>query len=165
MNDEVLIRGAREEDLPDITRIYNNAILNTTATFDTEPKTIEDRAEWFSEHTDEFPLIVAAIGGRVVGWGSIGPYGERKAYRYTVENAVYVDCDYRGRGLGRLLLGELVKLASERGYHAMIALVVGGNEASARLHAGFGFELIGTMREVGWKFDRWLDILVYERIL
>lgn len=165
MIESIKVRRARNEDVPDIMDIYNYAILHTTATFDTEPKTLEDRLEWFGEHAEEYPVLVATVGERVVGWGSIRPFGERRAYRYTVENAIYIDCDCQGRGIGTALLRELLVAAEERGYHVMLALVVAGNDASEKLHEKFGFDEVGRMREVGRKFDRWLDLIVYEKKL
>ncbi|MCE5199767.1 MAG: N-acetyltransferase family protein [Armatimonadota bacterium] len=161
----IIIRRANEADVTDITRIYNYAILNTTATFDIEPKTIEDRMQWFHRYGDEYPLIVATVDGKVAGWALIRPFGQRKAYRYTVENAVYVDCDYQGKGVGTALLSELISLATDKEYHVILALIVGGNESSIKLHEKFGFEQAGVMREVGCKFDRWLDIIILQKIL
>ena len=165
MAEQVKIRRAREEDVPEIMDIYNYAILNTTATFDTEPKTFNDRIEWFKEHNEQYPLLVAVLNEKVVGWGSIRPFGTRKAYRYTVENAIYINCDYQGMGIGTTLLRELIAIAQDRKYHTMLALVVGGNDASEKMHRKFGFEQAGVMREVGRKFDRWLDIIIFEKML
>ncbi len=159
------IRRATINDVPAITRIYNHAIENTTATFDIEPKTLEDRREWFKSHSDKFPLIVADVDGNLAGWAAIRPYGTRAAYQYTVESAVYIDCDYQGQGIGLALMERLLTLATEQDYHAVLALVVGGNEASVKLHRRLGFEQTGVMREVGWKFGQWLDVLIFERIL
>lgn len=165
MTTRMIIRRATEADIPAITRIYNYAVQHTTATFDMEPKSLEDRTQWFHSHSDAFPLIVAEEEGEVTGWASLHLFGERKAYRHTVENAVYIDCDHQGRGIGTALLQELIRLAREQGHHAVLALIVAGNDASERLHRRLGFEQVGAMREVGRKFDRWLDILVYEKIL
>lgn len=165
MHHSIVIRRATQDDAADIQRIYNYAILHTTATFDIEPKTLADRVEWLKKHTDAYPVIIALIDSKIVGWAAIGPYGERKAFQYSVENAVYIDCDYQGRGVGSALLAELLKLSEELGYHAVIALVVGDNESSVKLHEKFGFAHVGTMREVGWKFDKWLDLLIYEIII
>lgn len=165
MSEDFVIRRARIDDVPDIARIYNYAIEHTTATFDTEPKTVDDWLATFREHGDKYPILVAVVDSQVAGWGLIRPFGERKAYCYTVENAVYIDCNYQGRGLGSALLGELISIAREAGFHAMLALVVGGNEVSLRLHEKFGFERVGVMKEVGRKFDRWLDIVVMEKLL
>ncbi len=164
MEKDFLIRQARFEDIPSITRIYNYAIEHTTATFDTEIKTVDDWLIAFSKHGDKYPIIVAVVDLKVVGWGLIKPFGERKAYRYTVEDAVYIDCNYQGQGLGSALLSELISIAREAGFHAMLALVVGGNAASLRLHEKFGFERVGFMKEVGRKFDRWLDVVVMEKL-
>lgn len=165
MCESVIVRRAKEEDAGDIARIYNYAVLNTTATFDMEPKSVEDRVEWLREHGEQYPVFVAELNNKIVGWSSLSPYGERPAYRFTVENAIYIDCEYQGRGIGSLLLQVLLQSADESGYHAVIALVVKGNDSSARLHERFDFKLVGVMHEVGRKFDRWLDLLIYEKIL
>ena len=165
MAEEVTIRQAIREDVPAVARIYNHAILYTTATFDTEKKTLEERRKWFRRHTDAFPLLVATVDDQVVGWASIRPFGRRRAYHHTVESSVYVDIDHRGRGIGKQLLGELLMRARQAGHHVVLAQVVGGNKASKKLHEGLGFSEVGVMREVGRKFDQWLDVVVYEFIL
>ena len=165
MSNDLVIRRAAEPDVGEIARIYNEAILNTTATFDIEPKTLEDRLEWFRDRTDDYPVIVATVEGKVAGWAEIKPFGTRRAYRYTVENAVYVGPEYQGKGIGSALLEELVEIASGKEFHVILALIVAGNECSVRLHAKLGFEQVGVMREVGRKFDRWLDLLVFEKTL
>jgi L-amino acid N-acyltransferase YncA len=165
LSNNPVVRRAVESDVGEITRIYNDAILNTTATFDMEPKTLDDRLDWFRDRTDDYPVIVATVEGKVAGWAEIKPFGTRRAYRYTVENAVYVDLECQGKGIGSALLGELVEIASDKGFHVILALIVAGNECSVRLHARLGFEQVGVMREVGRKFDRWLDLLVFEKTL
>ncbi len=165
MNDRVLVRPAREEDLPDIARIYNHAILHTTTTFDTEPKAVQQWRDVFGKHTEVYPLLVAETGGRVAGWAALRPTTDRPAARFTVENAVYVDPECRGRGIGSALLAEIIERARAIGHHAVIAMVVAGNESSEKLHLKLGFERVGLMREVGRKFDRWLDLIVFEKIL
>ncbi len=165
MTDRVLVRQARADDLPEISRIYNYAILNTTSTFDTEPKTVEQWQDMLAKQTEAYPLLVAESGGRVAGWGVLRPAVDRSAARFTVENAVYVDPDFQGRGIGSALLSELIERARANGYHAIVAMVVAGNEASERLHRRLGFEQVGLMREIGWKFDRWLDLIVMEKLL
>ena len=155
----ILIRPATEEDVPAIRDIYNYEVLNGVATFDLEPKTLEDRLRWFRE-TNAHPHIVLAAedGGEIVGWGCLHQFHARAAYRFTTEDSVYVHHDHRGRGIGKLVLGELVKAAGERGFHSVMAGVSEGNEVSIRLHTSFGFQVWGTQREVGYKFDRWLDV-------
>lgn len=159
------IRLATEGDVGDITRIYNFAIEHTTATFDIEPQTIGDRLQWFKGRTHAYPIIVATIDDQVVGWGEIKRYGDRKAYRYSVEDAIYIDPDFQGQGIGTALLQRLIEISREKGYHTILALVVGGNEPSMRLHQTFGFEEVGIMREVGRKFDIWLDVVILQKLL
>lgn len=157
---------AREEHLPAITEIYNEAVLNSTATFDTEPKTLEDRRRWFQAHGAPYPVLVAvAPTGKVAAWASLGPYSDRPAYRFTVEDSLYVRPEYQGQGLGSRLLGTLVELAGEIGYHTIVARVVDGNVASLAVHRKCGFEAVGTLRAVGYKFDRWLDVTFLQRLL
>lgn len=165
MSEGLVIRGAVESDVVDIARIYNHAIKHTTATFDTDAKTLDDRLAWFRERADSYPVIVATVGGKVAGWAEIKPVGTRKAYRYTVENAIYVGPEYQGRGIGSALLARLIKIAEEGRLHVILALIVSGNESSVGLHVKHGFEHVGTEREVGRKFDRWLNIEIYERLL
>ncbi|MBI2844031.1 MAG: N-acetyltransferase [Armatimonadetes bacterium] len=161
---EIELRPAQSEDAAAIAEIYNCAIRSTTATFDTEEKSVDDRLRWLAEHGDRYPVIVAVVDGRVVGWGSLSPYGERPAWRFTVENAVYVSPDFQGRGAGRAILRRLTELAKGLRYHAVIAQVVEGNEASLRLHESLGFETVGVLKQVGYKFDRWLDVILMERL-
>ena len=165
MTENVAVRVAVEADLADIARIYNHAIINTTSTFDTDPKTKEQWREVFARCSEAYPLLVATVDGRVVGWAALRIAVDRPAARFTVENAVYVDPDWQGRGVGSALMTGLVECARRNGYHAIMAMVVAGNEASARLHLKHGFQEVGLMREVGRKFDQWLDLIVFEKLL
>lgn len=162
---EFEIRPARGEDAARIAEIYNHAIRTSTATFDTEEKSVEERREWLREHGDRYPVVVAVLDHKIVGWGSISRYAERPGWRYTVENAIYLDPDYCGRGLGKAILEHLISAARESGFHSIIAQIVAGNEASIKLHDKYGFETIGVMKEVGNKFDQWLDIVLMEKRL
>lgn len=161
----IVIRIAKEGDLPDVARIYNDAILNTTATFDTVPKTVDEWREIFAFHNELFPLVVAEVDSKIVGWGALRSFIKRPAARHTVEDAVYVDPAYRGKGIGSVILRYLLNCAKSSGHHAVVALVVAGNAASERLHEKMGFERIGVLREVGNKFNKWLDLIIYEKIL
>jgi phosphinothricin acetyltransferase len=163
--DAVKIRRATESDASAIAEIYNHAITTSTATFDTEEKSADERRRWLAEHDSNYPVIVAEVDGEVVGWGSLSRYGERPGWRFTVENAVYVRHDYRGRGIGKLLLEHLIEEARNLGYHCIIAQVVGGNDASFKLHEHAGFETAGVLREAGRKFDRWLDVILMQKLL
>ena len=161
------IRPATRADLPGILEIYNDAVLNTTATYDYEPRTLEHRTQWFEERQREgFPIFVAVDdSGRVAGWSALNPFHARIGYRFTSENSVYVAVDARGRGVGKLLLAPLIEGAKARGLHAIIAAIDAENEASIRLHAGFGFEKVGHFKQTGFKFGRWLDVVYMERLV
>jgi L-amino acid N-acyltransferase len=158
----VVVRDATEADLPAILEIYNEAIANSTATFDEEPKTLEERRQWFRETRYPHGTIVAERGGEVAAWGSLRPFRPKAAYRFTAEDSVYVHEAHRGVGVGRMVLARLLEMAEERGFHAVMAGIAEGNPASERVHASLGFWLAGVEREVGYKFGRWLDVAWWE---
>ena len=160
------IRLVRPSDAEPIRAIYNAEVIGSSATFDLVPRTPEEQQSWMAEHRGPHPAIVAVDDGdAVLGFGSLSPFRERPAYATTVENSVYVDAASRGGGLGRALLEELVVLAGQHGFHTVIARVGGGNQASIALHRACGFEMVGVEREVGRKFNRWLDVSVLQRLL
>lgn len=161
----MIIRLAQEKDIPAITRIYNEAIETTTATFDTEIKTVDDRKEWFSEHHEKLPVWVCEHEGHVVGWAALSLWSDRCAYSGTVENSVYVLESHRGKGIGKGLMEVLMGCAKEFGYHTIIARVTEGNPGSVQLHERFGFQNIGTMKEVGRKFGKLIDVHMMQKIL
>jgi L-amino acid N-acyltransferase len=153
------VRVATIDDLPVITDIYNDAVRNTPSTFETTPKSLEDRRAWFELHGAAFPVIVAEESGRILGWASLSRLGSRPGWRFTAEDSIYVHADARSRGVGRALLLRLVDDARRLGYHTIVARIVADNEPSIRLHRSIGFEIVGTWHEVGRKFDRWLDLV------
>lgn len=159
------IRDATLDDLESITEIYNEAILTTTATFDLEPKTVNDQTRWFEQHGERYPVIVATIDGQVVGWSSITRWRERCAYNDTAETSFYVKQEHRGKGVGRALKAAIIEAAEKLGYHSLIAGVAEGSEASLHLNKSFGFELIGTFKDVGYKFGKRLDVTYLQKIL
>lgn len=171
----VRLRPATLDDADGIRTIYNHEVTNTTATFDLVPRTLHDQRQWLADRSGAFAAIVAVTGNpsgsvtagfeQVVGFASLSPYKERAAYRTTVEDSVYVHRDYGGMGIGSLLLTELMETATSSGFHAVMARIEASGEASRRLHAKCGFELIGIEREVGRKFGRWLDVAVMQRLL
>ena len=163
----ITIRAATEADLPGILEIYNDAVLHTTATYDYEPRTLEQRRQWFEDHQrDNYAIFVAVDEtGRIVGWSALNPYHTRPGYRFTTENSVYIAADRRGQGIGKQLLEPLIEAARARGLHAIIAAIDATNEASIRLHARYGFEQVGHFKQVGFKFGRWLDVIYMEKIL
>lgn len=167
MDQSLNIRIAKEADIPAIRDIYNEAILTSIATFDTEEKTLEDRMEWFQWHTGIYPLYVAELSGQVVGYASLSPFiKERKAYIQTVEPALYVDREYRNKGVGKALYKELIDFAkSTDKIHTVIARVTAGNVASGRLHEEYGFQKVGTLKEAGTKFNRKLDVDLFQLIV
>lgn len=156
----MIIRTAAEHDLPDLLAIYNYEVLHGTATFDLHPKTLEERKEWFYAHNvGNHPLLVAELDGHAVGYASLSPYRDKEAYAATVELSVYVDSQYRRRGVARRLMEEILAWARVcEGIHTVVSVITGGNEASIRLHQEFGFKDCGMLREVGEKFGRRLDI-------
>jgi L-amino acid N-acyltransferase YncA len=162
----ITIRPARETDLPDILAIYNHVILNTTAVYQYVPQTLEMRKTWYDgKIKDGYPLFVAEETGRVVGLSTYGPFRAWAAYKYTVENSVYVAADQRGKGIARLLMEPLIEEARRQNYHAIIASIDATNEASLTLHRSFGFQEVAHFREVGYKFGRWLDLKFLELLL
>jgi phosphinothricin acetyltransferase len=139
--------------------------MNGVATFDTVPRTLDEQLEWLHEHAHPYRAIVAEEGGEVVGWGSLSRYKTRPAYDLTVEDTVYVHQDHRRRGIGRLILQEMVSLGREQGFHVILGRITGENEASIELHRACGFFDAGREQEVGRKFDRWLDVVTMQLTL
>lgn len=161
------VRPATHADLPAILDIYNDAVLNLTASYAYAPETLEERTAWWEDHVQKgYPVLVAEdADGRIVGWGSLGVFRGRYGYRFTVEDSVYVAADQRGRGIGRQLLAALIEAARQKGFHALIAGIDSEGEASIRLHEAFGFQRVGRLKEIGCKFDRWLDVVFMEMLL
>ncbi len=162
---EISIRRATTGDAPAIAAIYNHYIFNSTATFDTEPKSVEERERWIAEREPRHPVFVAEREGRVIGWAAISRYRERPAYVHTAEVAVYMDVDERGAGVGGRLLGRLIDEARSLGLHVLVSQIVAGNEASLKMTERLGFERVGVLREVGRKFGTWLDVVILEMVL
>jgi L-amino acid N-acyltransferase YncA len=165
MNNNITIRTATEEDLPQILDIYNHLIINTTAVYSYKPHTLEMRKAWFDERKENnFPVFVAMIDDKVVGFSSYGKFRVWPAYKYTVENSVYVHEGYRGKGIAKQLLQVLIDDAKEKNYHAMIAGIDSSNEVSVKLHGQFGFVEVANFKQVGFKFGKWLDLKFMELI-
>lgn len=158
------IRKATLDDLAAITEIYNQAILKTTATFDTEPKSLEEQKEWFENHSPKYPVLVAEEDGKVVGWASLSKWSDRCAYSDTAEISLYVAEKERGKGIGRKLLEAIILEGEKSGLHSIIARIAERNEMSIHLHHSMGFEHIGIMKEVGRKFGRLLDVYLMQKI-
>jgi L-amino acid N-acyltransferase YncA len=160
------IRHAAETDLPELLVIYNDIIVNTTAVYDYQPHTPAMRKQWLDTKKEQgFPVFVAEEAGKIVGFSSIGPFRNWAAYKYSVENSVYVAADERGKGIGKLLIPPLIEAAKQLDMHTVIAGIDATNEASIRLHKGFGFEEVARFKQVGYKFGRWLDLTFLQLML
>ncbi len=158
---------AQRVDLPAILEIYNDAVLNTAASWDYEPATLEQRTVWYQQHQHEcFPVLVAKNETKqVVGWGALSKFREKIGYQHTVEHSVYVAADYRRQGIGRLIVQALINEAQHMSKHVILGGIEAGNEASLRLHRSLGFEETAYLRQIGYKFDRWLDLILVQKIL
>lgn len=159
------LRLGTQTDAEALRTIYNREVSESTSTFDIEPRTLAEQRDWIAEREGALGVVVAEIEGRVGGFASLSPYRTRAAYRTSVENSVYVAEWARGSGVGRALMDELISVATTRGFHTILAHIASGQEASVALHYACGFEVVGTQREVGRKFGKWLDVIVMQRML
>ncbi len=161
----VAVRLATSDDAAAILAIYNVEVVNHTSTFDLVPRTLDEQRAWLAQRSGAFSAVVASIGGQVVGFASLSPYKERAAYRTTVENSVYVSRNHPRLGIGRTLMDHVIGIAADSGFHSIVARIEASGTASRQLHAACGFELVGVEREVGRKFNRWLDVAVMQLML
>ena len=158
------IRPAVEGDQEAIAAIYNHAVLHGVGTFDTEPRSLDAQRAWFAKHGPRHPVLVATDrSGEVVGWASLSAWSDRKAYDGTAEDSVYVLPDAQRKGVGKALMTRLLEHADQSGIHVVVARVGGETPASIALHEACGFESVGTMREVGFKFGRMLNVRIMQR--
>jgi phosphinothricin acetyltransferase len=164
-NSGCALRPATLDDLSAINGIYNHFVQHSVCTYQEIQETAEDRLKWFGQHDAKHPVIVAELAGRVVGWGSLSAYHQRSAYRFTVENSVYVHHEHHKQGLGTAILGELLAQASALGHHTIIAGIDSEQAGSIALHTKFGFQKIAHLKQVGFKFGRWLDVIYMQRML
>lgn len=162
----VEIRDAREDDLRGILEIYNDVIASSTAVYRDDPATLDDRHEWLlARRAQGYPVLVATDDSGVVGFASYGDFRAPPGYRFTVEHTVHIRADQRGRGVGTALMRELIAHAKQQGKHVMVGGVDAENEASLRFHERLGFVRVASLRQVGYKFGRWLDLVFVERVL
>lgn len=159
------IRAARTGDAEAICLIYNQGIEDRVATLETELRTAEERREWLASRDVRHPVIVAAFGGSVVGWGSLNVFNPRPAYRHVADFSVYVERAWRGKGVGRRLLERLIELARETGYHKMVLSTFPTNTEGVRLYERLGFSRVGVYHEQGQLDGRWVDTLIMEKLL
>jgi L-amino acid N-acyltransferase YncA len=160
-----VLRRARPDDASAIAAIYNDSVLNSTATFDTVSRSEDAQRDWLDSHDARHPVLVAEVENAVVAWASLSPWSDRCAYERTAEASIYVEREWQGRGIGRSLLRRLLEDGRAANLHTVLARVAEGNEASLRLFEAMGFRRVGTMHEVGRKFDRFVDVHLLERIL
>jgi phosphinothricin acetyltransferase len=160
------IRAYKTEDTQAILEIINYNILHSTALYDYNTRTLEQQMSILADkQSKNFPVIVAEIDGVVVGFGMYSEFRFREAYKFTVEHSVYVSQDHHGKGIGKLLLEELIVLAKEQNLHTMIAVIDSENQSSVEFHEKFGFKTVGIIKESGFKFDRWLHSVFMQLIL
>lgn len=161
-----MIRPATAQDIPAIRAIYNHVVATSTAVFNEQPVSLEDRLAWFSARQEAgYPVLVADIAGTVAGYASYGAFRAGTGYRFAAEHSVHIRPDSQGRGLGTELVRALFPLAQAQGLHVLVAGIDASNHGSIRLHERLGFVQTGLMREVGRKFERWLDLALMQRLL
>ena len=159
------LRPATVDDLSAINAIYNHFVQHSTCTYQEVPDDLEGRQKWFALHDAKHPVIVAEASGQIVGWGSLSTFHTRSAFRFTTENSVYVHHAYHKRGIGSAILNELVTSAAILGHHAIMAGIDSEQEGSIALHAKFRFQKVAHLKQVGFKFGRWLDVVYMEFLL
>ena len=159
----MIIRKPVREDIPALLDIYNYEVENGIATLDINPKSIADWERWYDNHNiNNHPLIVCEDEGKIAGYATLSSYREKEAYSSTVELSVYVSPYHRQKGVGTLLMEEILRLAKEdKNTHTVVSVITSGNAASCRLHEKFGFTFCGTIKEVGVKFGKYIDIENY----
>jgi L-amino acid N-acyltransferase len=158
-----MIREANEKDLPDILEIYNEAIENTTAIYDYRPHTLGEREIWLQNKKKEgYPVLVFEQDNKAVGFASFGPFRAWPAYKYTAEHSIYVHKSYRKKGIGMVLLKEIIRIAGVRGYKTIVAGIDDANEGSIYMHKKLGFTYSGRINNAGYKFGKWLNLAFYQ---
>ena len=165
------IRLATAADLPEINRIYNHYVPESTTTYDVAPTTMAEREAWYAGRGHSHPVTVAVRPGAdgdeevIVGWGSLQPFRTRSAYRFTVENSVYVAHAHMRTGVGSTIIADQIERASAAGLRAIVAVIDAEQTASIALHAKQGYQEVGRFPQIGRKFDRWLDVVFMQRLL
>lgn len=159
------IRLATLADLDAINQIYNHYVPISTCTYAEMQTPTAERRAWFTSHDEKHPITVAEIDDHIAGWGSLSEFHERSAYRFTVENSIYVAHDQQRQGIGAALLQDLIDRACSAGHHTIIAGIDAEQKPSISLHSHFGFKPVAHLRHVGFKFGRWLDVIYMQLLL
>jgi phosphinothricin acetyltransferase len=164
---DFLIKPCEENQLPEILEILNDAIINSTALYDYKPRTIENLNSWYeAKIKNNYPIIgLFDKSGILLGFGSYGPFRNWPAYKYTIEHSIYVKSEMRNKGLGKILLKEIINNATEEDYHVLVGGIDSTNIVSIKLHENLGFTFSGTIKHAGYKFGKWLDLSFYQMIL
>lgn len=163
---EAELRQATAADVPAICEIYNASVETNTASWDTNKHSVDERLAWFAARSRAGQaVLVADLDGQVVGWGSWGTFRDKTGYRLTAEHALYVADAARGRGVGALLMDGIICTATAAGVHVLVGAISSDNHPSIKLHERFGFSEVGRMPQVGAKFGRWLDLVLFQRLL
>ncbi|MCE7060928.1 GNAT family N-acetyltransferase [Dyadobacter sp. CY343] len=163
---DLIIRSAAPKDLPVLLDIINHAILNTTAIYDYEPRTMDEQRAWFEKmFNDGMPVVVAEMEGKVIGYGSYNTFRPKIGYKFSVEHSIYLDDKSRGMGVGGKLLGSLIQRAKESGVHTMIGVIDAANRGSIEFHKKYGFVEKGYLKEIAFKFDQWLDVVFMQLLI
>jgi phosphinothricin acetyltransferase len=160
----IKIRKATINDLQGITKIYNEAIEKTVATFDTQPKTMKEQKKWFEDHGSKNPILVVEENNDIVGWAALSKYSTKCAYSDFAEISLYIKEDRQGEGIGKQLIKKIVDEGEKAGLHALIARITEGNKISIILHESVGFQHVGILKEAGYKFGKRLDVYLMEKI-
>jgi phosphinothricin acetyltransferase len=161
----VEIKKATINDINAITEIYNDAILNTNATFDTDIKSISEQKKWFKNHGSKNPIIIAELNRQIVGWAALSKYNSKCAYSDTAELSLYVNKNHQGKGIGKELMNYILKKGEKVGIHTVVARITEGNDSSIHLHEKYGFFHVGILKECGFKFGKRLDVYIMQKIL
>jgi L-amino acid N-acyltransferase YncA len=156
------IRNAQLTDAAAIAAIYNHAIQFTTATFDTEIKSIQNRTEWLKQHGPNYPVLVALSDDNVIAFASLSRWSDRPAYDQTAELSIYIQQNFQNIGLGNILMPAIIKEGRKACLHTIISRITQGNEISIHLHQKYGFTHVGVLKEAGKKFEQWLDVTIMQ---
>ena len=162
----LLIRQATEADLTNILDVFNDALINTTAVYQDVPHTPDIRFKWYNDRIQSgYPVIIAELDNEFAGFASYGTFRAGAGYRYTAEHSVYITANHRGKGIGKALVLELINIARQNGLHTLITGIDSSIEASIKLHLSLGFTEVAHFKQVGYKFDRWLGLKLFQLML
>ena len=162
----IIIRDAERKDLPSILKIVNFEIEHTTSIYDYEKRTLQNQTAWFeSKKLEKIPVIIAEENGDVIGFGTFGIFRPWAGYQFSLEHSIYLEKNSRGKGTGKKIMTKLIHLAKEQGFHIMIAGIDANNSKSIKFHHNFGFKEVGRFNQVGFKFEKWLDLIFMQLFL